>query len=269
MGKIIVSWSPVHGQSATTSNIAALASMFALKYQAKNLITHTQLTYSSLEALFGKELSEEGFMFSGMAALERLAKSDLLKAEAVMDYTETVFNGRLDILGGMNKNQIDQNLIELLVSIFKDAYDLVWIDAHSGTRNSLTLKLLQSADIVLINLPQNRFILDHFFNGEDFPEVLREKEVIVLIGAYDEDSTFTVRKIKRRYKTDLTILPIPYSLHFKDAANKLTLPEFFYQNSKINREHPLQPFINSLNRVNKVIANRAEIERNGEEDEEE
>lgn len=162
MGKTIVSWSPVHGQSGTTSNIAALASMFALKYQTRNLITHTQLTYSSLESLFGKEILEGGFE-GGMTALERLAKSHLLKTEAVMDYTESIYNGRLDILGGTKQPESNQELVEILITILRDAYDIVWIDAHSGGYNNLSLGLLESADIVLVNLPQNRFVLDRFF----------------------------------------------------------------------------------------------------------
>lgn len=208
MGKTVVSWSPVHGQSAATSNTAALASMFALTYSAKNLITHTQLTYSSLESLFGKKLEEEGFEDMGMAALERLAKSSLLKTDAVMDYTEAVYSGRLDILGGTSRTQKKQQLIEILLEYVKEAYDLVWIDAHSGLRNELTVKLLKTADVVLVNLPQNRFILDHFFKGDDYPEFLKDKDVLVLISSYDPDSSFSIKKIKRRYKTNVPVLPI-------------------------------------------------------------
>lgn len=54
MGKTIVSWSPVHGQGTTTSNIAALAAHYALSHENHSVITHTQLNYSSLESLFGK-----------------------------------------------------------------------------------------------------------------------------------------------------------------------------------------------------------------------
>jgi len=269
MGKTIVSWSPVHGQGATTSNIAALASMFALTYNAKNLITHTQLTYSSLESLFGKVLEERGFEDMGMAALERLAKSNLLKAEAVMDYTETIYTGRLDILGGTKRLHTSQDLIEILLEYIKDAYDLVWIDAHSGLRNELTVRLLKKADVVLVNLPQNRYILDHFFKGEDFPEFFKEKEVIVLISSYDPDSSFSVKKIERRYKAKVPVLPINYSHHFKDAQNKLILSEFFYRNKDATREHPAYHFIQSLNKVNKLIAKKIGITKVSEGEDEE
>lgn len=270
MGKNIISWSPVHGQSATTSNIASLASVFSLNYHTSNLITHTQLTFSSLESLFGKELIAEGFEDSGVVALERLAKSDLLKPEAVMDYTETIFKNRLDILGGSSKksNSAEQDkLMQLLLSVTNQAYDQVWIDAHSGTRNQLTNHLLANADLVLVNLPQNRFVLDRFFSGEDFPEILNNKNYIVLISSYDKDSSFNIRKIKRRYKIKHPIFPIHYSHHYKDAANQLSLAEFFYRNRDISKDSPVYSFINSLNQVNKYIAKQTGFSRSEEEDE--
>lgn len=271
MGKNIISWSPVHGQSATTSNIASLASVFAMNYQTSNLITHTQLTFSSLESLFGKELIAEGFEDSGVVALERLAKSELLKPEAVIDYTETIFKKRLDILGGSSKktNSAEQDkLMQLLLSVTSEAYDQVWIDAHSGTRNRLTNHLLANADVILVNLPQNRFVLDRFFSGEDFPDVLTNKNYVILISSYDVDSSFTIRKIKRRYKIKQPIFPILYSHHFKDAANQLSLAEFFYRNRDTSKDSPVYKFINSLNQVNKHIAKQNGFNRNEEEEEE-
>lgn len=265
MGKTIVSWSPVHGQSGTTSNVAALAAVFAIEYPSRSLITHTQLTFSSLESLFGKQLKGNGFEDRGMTALARLVKSDLLNPEAVMDYTETIFENRLDILSGTKKKHSEENLLETLLHVTRDAYDLVWIDAHSGTRNELTNRLLQNADIVLVNLPQNRFVLDRFFiSKEDYPEVLKDKEVIVLISSYDEDSTFSIRKIKRLYKTDCPIYPILYSHHFKDAANQLALSEFFFRNLDIRKEQSAFNFIQAIKKVNKVIAKNTELYRTGE-----
>lgn len=231
MGKTIVSWSPIHGQGAITSNVAALAAYSALTSSKRALITHTQLNYSSLELLFGKQLvTREGFEDAGMAALERLIKSNLLKPKAVMDYTETIYADKLDLLGGSNlEDIIDDKTLKAILNITKDAYDHIWIDAHSGRNSELTRLILSKADLVIVNLPQNRFVLDRFFNGMDFPEELKGRNYIIVISQYDKKSSFTTRKIKRMYKTQVPIFQIPYSQQFKDACNTLNVTEWFYR----------------------------------------
>lgn len=231
MGKTIVSWSPIHGQGAITSNVAAIASYSALTSSKRALITHTQLNYSSLELLFGKQLvTNKGFEDAGMAALERLIKSKLLKPKVVMDYTETIYADKLDLLGGSNlEDIIDEKTLKAILNITKDAYDHIWIDAHSGRNSELTRLILNKSDLVIVNLPQNRFVLDRFFNGIDFPEELRGRNYIVVISQYDKKSSFTTRKIKRMYKTKAPIFSIPYSQQFKDACNTLNVTEWFYR----------------------------------------
>ncbi|MEV6689579.1 MULTISPECIES: hypothetical protein [Bacillati] len=264
MGKNIVSWSPIHGQGGTTVNVAALASMFAIEYPSHSLITHTQLTYSPLELLFGKGNYAKGFETSGMTGLERLVKSQKLQPNTVRDYTETVYAKRLDILAGTKNKSYEQGLIEAVLSNATDAYDLLWIDAHSGSRNEITNNLLQEADIVLVNLPQNRFVLDRFFSGADFPEILKDKELIILISSYDENSSFSIKAIKRLYKTKLPMYPILYSHQFKDAANHQLLSEFFYKYKENRKEQPAYDYIYSLKAVNKVIAKKTGLYSNRE-----
>ena len=266
MGKTIVSWSPVHGQGATTSNLAALSANFSLMYPSKNIITHTQLAFSSLESLFGKQEIAIGFEESGIAALERLARSKLLKVDAVIDYTETVYKNVLDILGGNQRNVSHDELMSILVHVLKEAYDFVWIDAHSGSRNELTKQLLKEADIVLVNLPQNRYVLDRFFDGIDFPDVLKGKDYIILLSSYDKESSFTVRKIKRTYKIKQKIFTVPTSVQFKDAANRKQLSEFFFRNQNVNKNSPNYPFIKDISAINRYLAKLLGVKAKVEDD---
>lgn len=262
MGKTIVSWSPIHGQSATTTNIAALASMFALKVPSTNLITHTQLSFSTLESLFGKEVIVEGFEDAGINALERLIKSNLLKPEAVMDYTETIYSKRLEILGGMKKAESNMDtLMDILILAIREAYDFLWIDAHSGQQNPLSNRLLADADVVLVNLPQNRYILDRFFKGDLFPDVLKNKPHVVLIANYDENLSLSIRKIKRRYGVKTPIFPVNYSSQLKNACNELGLAEFFYRNQLVEKGNPSYPYIKSLEKINKFISKETGFSR--------
>ncbi|MEK5187124.1 hypothetical protein [Solibacillus sp. FSL W7-1324] len=271
MGKTIVSWSPIHGQGAITSNVAALAAYSALTSSKRALITHTQLNYSSLELLFGKQLvTREGFEDAGMAALERLIKSNLLKPNAVMDYTETIYADKLDLLGGSNlEDIIDDKTLKAILNITKDAYDHIWIDAHSGRNSELTRLILSKADLVIVNLPQNRFVLDRFFNGMDFPEELKGRNYIIVISQYDKKSSFTTRKIKRMYKTQAPVFQIPYSQQFKDACNTLNVTEWFYRLHKSTvKDSAASNFRDELENIVKYIHKTlADVEADVEEGE--
>ncbi|MGF9975487.1 hypothetical protein [Viridibacillus arvi] len=267
MGKTIVSWSPIHGQGATTTNTVSLASVFSIEYQVRSLLTHTQLTYSSMESLLGKDLRGAGFEQTGIQALERLYKSKLLKAEAVEDYTETIYRNRLDMLGGSSK-ATDKGLLEDVLAVTKHVYDTVWIDAHSGVRNFTTVSLLEAADVVLVNLPQNRFVLDDFFNGDYLPEEVKNKKIIILLSIYDSDSTFSIRKIKRKYNIKCPIFPIPYSYHLKDASNQQKVSDFFLRQVGLGKKSPSHEFIQSLQDVTLHIAKELEFIGHKEEDKE-
>ncbi len=261
MGKTVVSWSPVHGQAATTSNVAALAAHFALTYTHKALITHTQLTYSTLESLFRKEMTNLRGFDSGIEALERLAKSSLLKADAVRDYTERVYKDRLDLLGGTQNQSLETPLLlEMILSVAEDAYDLVWIDAHSGTRSNTSKRLLSNADLVIVNLPQNRYVLDQFFSGDGFPKELKNKEIIILISQYDNQVKPSIRKVQSKYDTKHPVFAINYSSKFKDAANKHEITELFYRVTNSSKKLEIQDYIESLAKVNKYIVKKLNLE---------
>ncbi|WP_066298055.1 hypothetical protein [Bacillus sp. FJAT-29937] len=257
MGKLVVSWSPVHGQSGTTANTVALASMFSLDQPYRSLLTHTQLTFSTLESLYAKGNRATGFDDAGMDALERLVKSNLLKPEAVSDYTDTIYKNRLDLLFGNQKEQEEsqenEDMFRSILHKAKIFYDVLWVDAHSGIYNPTTRTLLKDADLVLVNLPQNRYVIERFFSGEDFPEELKEKNYLALISMYDEKAAYSLRNIRRSNKVKIPMYSIPYATGFRDAANQSMVTEFFGRSVQVKKGDASYPFIRSLRDVNQVI----------------
>ncbi|MFJ7890546.1 hypothetical protein ACIQYL_21015 [Lysinibacillus xylanilyticus] len=264
MGKTIVSWSPVKGQGCT-SNTAALAAVFALNYQVNSLITHTQFSESILEGLFNKAHKMVGFD-SGLKALERLAKSVLLKPDAVIDYTETIYNKRLDILGGSQTHQGDKEILQTLLNVTKEAYDLVWIDTETGPPGDMTENFLKAADLILVTLPQNKFVLDRFFTQKEYPAFLDEKNVVYLIGSYDPEAALNVRKIKAKYKVKNKVMPVLYLHLFNNAYNTNALTEFFHRNKSVNKKHPVYEFTDGLKTINHYLAKQVDLVRKGDDE---
>jgi len=261
MGKTVVSWSPVHGQSGTTANTVSLASMFSLDNPTRSLLTHAQLSLSSLEFLFRKGNKEDRFNDEGMEALERLVKSKLLKADAIPDYTKTIYKNRLDLLSGNHKVHEDpsysETVLRTILSVANDHYDLLWIDAHSGIHNQATRVLLEEADLVLVNLPQNRFVIERFFSGEDFPEALKDKPYVVLISMYDEEAAYSLRTIKRTHKVKVPLFAIPYSSAYRDAFNQQAVTEYFLRSKEVKKGDSSYTFIHSVRQVNAFIKKSA------------
>lgn len=267
MGKTIVGWSPVQGQGCT-SNIAALAAVFALNYQVNTLVTHTQFTESILEEMFNKAHKMVG-IDSGLKNLERLAKSNSLKPEAVIDYTETIYNNRLDILGGSQTYQGDKTILQTLLHSTKEAYDLVWIDTATGALDELTESVLKVADVVLVTLPQNKFILDRFLTQKiNYPTFLDEKNVVFLIGSYDAEAALNVRKIKGHYNLKNKVVPVLYSHLFKDAYNTKSVTEFFHRNKLVRKNHPVYEFTEALKSIDHYLAKQVNLVRKGDDEEE-
>ncbi|MGN7403189.1 hypothetical protein ACTHO0_25380 [Cytobacillus praedii] len=256
MGKTVVSWSTVHGQSGTTANTVALASMFGLDYPFRSLLTHTQLTFSTLESLYSKGQRAKGFEDAGMEALERLVKSKLLKPDAVSDYTDTIYKNRLDLLFG-NQQERDaedsDHILRSILQVAKNYYDVLWIDAHSGVHNATTRTLLKDADLVLVNLPQNRYVIERFISGQDFPEELKDKPYIILISMYDESSAYSLKNIKRGNKIKAPIFAIPYETGFKDAANQSAVTQYFHRLLQVRKGDPSYSLIHSVRDVNTAI----------------
>lgn len=269
MGKKIIMWSPVHGQSATTSNTVALASMFALDEHYHSLLTQTQLTFSTLEHLYTKGV-RAGFDDGGMEALERLVKSKLLKAEAIPDYTDTIYKNRLDLLVGSKKeweNQAEaENILRSILHVASHHYDTIWIDAHSGTFNSTTRVLLKEADLVVVNLPQNAYVIDHFFSGDSFPEELEGKPYIVIISNYDDKSAYSIKNIKRSHKVKVPIYPILYSTSFRDASNQRGITDFFLRSIRAKKGDSIHAFIQSVRDVNKIIMKQLKLSHTEDDD---
>lgn len=266
MGKLIVSWSPIHGQGATTSNVISLSAMMALDESYKSLITHTQMSHSTLESVYMKK-DDFSFNQSGMVALERLVKSNLLTPDAVPDYTQSIYNSSLDLLPGRTNETNSEESARVRKTILQAAsehYDLLWIDAHSGTRSFTTKSLLKEADLVLVNLPQNKFVLEQFFN-EDLPEELVGEKFIILISNYDEKAGLSIRNIKRTYKPSTPVFPIPYTTGFRDAMNQGSVSEFFYRAKTVEKKDSLFPFIDAIRKVNSFVFKEVGSERMEEE----
>ncbi len=249
-------WSPNHGQTGTTTTTLTMASMIAVTNNYKVLLGHSHFERSTLERCLiqaDRSSQEDRLTFSdnGLDALRRLAKNGRLIPEMVSDYTTSLLAAnRLDLLQGIDgfNSDLEVEEIHLLRKIFasaKSVYDLVMIDVHSGMNKALTRQLLEDADVVVICLNQNMWLLEDYFGNEENLAMFAGKKVIYHLSSYHSDSKYTLKNIKRLFNIDC-IIGTPYSPELMDACNNGTALDFFMRHIGSGKKDRFCPLINHL-----------------------
>ncbi|RJG21344.1 chromosome partitioning protein ParA [Paenibacillus thiaminolyticus] len=262
----IAFWSELHGQTGQTSTMAAISVITSMEHFCRVLMAQTKFSHSTLESAFIRPSHIQNDIISfndyGIDALERLARTNQLKPADIKDYTIEILKSRLDLLVGTKKPVIAmyENIINVVSTIFGHAsisYDLTMIDVNSGSQDPMTLEVLRSSDLVVVNLSQNMYVLDRFFSKRDWPNVLNEKPMIYVIGNYEKESRYSNKQIARKFGVKDPIYVIPRLPAYADALNEGAIKEFFFRNRKVTREHEAGYFLNEVRRLSKAILTKA------------
>lgn len=254
MGSLIVTWSPIAGQGGSSTLTSSLASIMSLETSKKVLFTHAKQAKTVLDTIY--KTSESDLTRGGMEGLERLVKSKMLQPESIPDYTEPIYIGKLDYLqSGYNEEISERENTARLFAVLRaalESFDVVFANVGSGIDSIATQELLKQADIVLVNLPQNRYVVEKFFNGELMPEELKNRLYYVVVTNYDPKATYSVRNIKRKSKTKSKIFAFPYSTELKNAINLGNLSDFYYRvhSTKPKKGNDSNDLIESIRLIN-------------------
>lgn len=250
----------MHGQTGTTSNLLAIAVTSTIIYKYKNMVTQTHFNLNNLEAPLlstSNNDSKEYFMDIGIDALARSLKSSYLDSTVIENCTISLLHKQLSLLPGTTKNNKDIyefDMSKTILSILNAAancHDIIFIDTNSG-RNDLTMKILNNADIIVVNLSQNKNIMDDFTSNYNF----NDKKIFYLIGNYDPNSKYNynnLRKIYRFMKKKNTAV-IPYNTEFMDVQSDGEVISYIMKNLECKKEEENAYFIKEVKlAVNKLL----------------
>lgn len=266
---MVAFWSPNHGQTGTTTTAMTMASMIAIHNNYKVLIGHSHFERSTMErCLLPKQRNEDQDMLSfsdnGLDALRRLAKNSRLSPDMISNYTTPLMAGnRLDMLQGIaGFNTVDEEEdIHLIRKIFiqsKAAYDLVMVDVHSGTTKELTKKLLEDADMVVVCLNQNLWLLEDFFGDAFVALMLSGKNVLYHLCRYDGDSKYNAKNLSRLFEMT-PMMVTPYWPEMMDAANNGRLLDFFMRHSGSTKRDRFYPYIQRISQSMDILIDELSI----------
>ncbi len=236
----IVFWSPVHGQTGMTSNILALSLVSAVSYKKKCLVTQTHFNYNNLEAPLierNSKAAPDYFLDVGIDALVRNFKAERLNRKLVENCCITLGDTNLSLLPGTtktNRESFDYAVGMAMPKVFlamEQFYDCMFIDANPGGKE-LSLKLMEDAELTVINLSQNLEIIDLYFRHYD---KLISGRKFFLFGAYDAKSKYNINNLRRKYKsiTKSNSGVIPYNTAYKDAQADSRVADFIKKNINV------------------------------------
>lgn len=252
MGSLIVTWSPIAGQGGSSTMASAQSSLMALETTRKVMFTHAKPAKTVLDILY--KTSDTTLTKGGMEGLERLVKSKMIKPESIPDYTDTIYTGKLDYLqSGFNEELSEKENAIYLFSVLKAAlqmYDVVFVNVGSGLDSIATRELLKQADMVLVNLPQNRFVVEQFANGDLMPVELKDRPYYVVITNYDKKATYSIRNIKRQAKLKNKIFAFPYTTELKNAINLSNVSDYYFRSLKSKKGSETSDLIEAIRLIN-------------------
>ena len=133
--------------------------------------------------------------------------------------------------------------------------DITFIDTVSS--NSLSTKtIIEEADLIVVNLYQDKRILEDFFNGYSS----HLSKAIILISKYSSNSLLSIKRISKMYDFPLErILPIPYNEIFESAFARGRVVEFVRSQYDCRRDNTNYFFIQSLKKATYWIIKEVEL----------
>lgn len=241
-------WSNTRGRSCVTSNLACISVLSTLSSSDRERIIVLENHQNILNlgnALFCHQSKQEvrenrGYQVEhGLSRLLRaMERGERLSEEAVFRYAENFLGQRLFYLpAGNGRNQemfeyrLERDCIRT-IRLLEQYGNLVLVDTAAASLAS-SRKILRQADMVVINLSQNRQMLDHIFRNYS---AIRKK-AFYLIGNYDAESELTRGAIIKEYHIPGSRLGIiPHNVKFADAVSAGKLIPFLLRNYHCEEE---------------------------------
>lgn len=223
-------WSNGRGRSCVTSNLACVSVLSALNCpKERTIVFENHKNIVNLGSTLFHQTSDDGIREpatyqtgSGLGKVLRLIEQgEEISEENLYCFTEDYLGKRLFYLPSEPVKSSDylEYYLErdaIRAMDFLEKYsDTVMVDTSSAPLAS-SRKILQKADLVVVNLSQNLQVLSHFFRNYSS---IQEK-AFYLIGDYDNRSELTRGEIMRRFRIPGSrIGTIPHDSGFSDAVS--------------------------------------------------
>lgn len=256
-------WSNGRGRACVTSNLACISVMTALGgSQGKTVIFENHKNIINLgSTLFSnhfqnqvRENYEYGMERGLTKVLHLMERGEQITEEQLHCMAEEYLERRLFYLpiGDKSAEKLEYYLEKQAVYMLEclEQYsNMVVVDTTASPLLS-SRKILQQADLVVVNLTQNQQVLDHFFRN--YSSI--QKHAFYLIGNYDASSKWSKETIQKKYHIpEERIGTIPHNANFSDAVSNGELISFLSENYSCSKHSVNYEFIQTVKRTTSLM----------------
>ncbi len=237
---IITFWSSNEKTNGQTVSAAVAATTMAMEHNYKVLLVSADFNNSSMEECFGAQETNRDIvksliktpqmnLDSGINGLIKLANSNRVTPEIIHDYTKIIYKNRFEILYSPN-NVIDKQEKARILEDFKNIilhasryYDYVLVDLRKGLEFEPQREILNSSDVVVLNVNQNLKAINETLNQNIIKAISRK--ILWNICRYDKKSKYNTKNLTRQILKKQSVCETNYNTYILEASQDGTLAE--------------------------------------------
>ena len=270
---IITFWNDNTGKIGQTHSAIALASYMGVEHNYKILLISTRLNDQVTAQAFGTNQRAKNIglftnnkhsmeLESGIEGMAKLVSANRLSPEIIPNYTKIIYKNRLEVLSAPRyKEDLDYDKVygtcREILNVAKKYYDIVFVDLNNGLDNPTTKSILQSSNIIIMNVEQKASEFEHTLElKENNKDLFGGRNILYLINNYDKKSEYSTKNVAREIGEKKELLSVPYDNLFADSVQEGEAAEFFL-NARIKRIEDTEErtgfFIHELKRDSEAI----------------
>ena len=164
----------------------------------------------------------------GCVGLIKALNTNRTNTEIVRNYSKIVLKNRLDVLLSPNTRSYQEyvEIAKYYTEILQTAnkfYDFVFVDLSKRMPPKEVTEILQTSDIIVMNLTQRLRTIDDFIALRENSEFYRRKNIILNIGRYDKFSKYNDKNITKYLREKQQVSVVPYNTLFFEACTEGTV----------------------------------------------
>lgn len=244
---VISFWNNEKAETGKTLSMIAIATYMAIMHNYKILVIDTEFNSNSIKDCYWEpdkenDLSEindkKTDISTGVEGLAKAVMSNKSSPEIITNYTKIVFRDRLEVLLGVNSEELTE--YQKIAPVYKDilqfakrTYDLVFIDLPNGLSN-ISPEILELSDLIIVNTSQRMRLIESLIEArKDNMNLLGKEKTIINLGRYDQFSKYNTKNLARLLGERKELTAVPYCTQFFEACNEGKAADYFIKYNKI------------------------------------
>ncbi len=271
---IVAFWSEEEKETGQTMSMVALSTYMAIEHNYRILDISANFKDQTLENSYWDTTKMDNLvktivnsenvnasqigLESGIEGLVKIVNSNKTTKNIISNYAKVVFNNRLDVLCSA-KTQDYEEYVEIckvyptILQVANRDYDLVFIDISKKMPEEQKNKILEIADVIIVNITQRLKTIDSFVKLRQENEFFKKNNILLNIGRYDKFSKYNVKNITRYIREKKDIYAIPYNTLFFESCSEGNVAELFLRIRKIDEEDRNAIFMDEIRRLTKDL----------------